>query len=283
MVSSLWKDDCNTDPPTAGASFTTLRESPKPKDPKDPKDPSKNIRFCHDLIHYAASVASSFSLFTLDDASNSVSPFCVVDANENCITIWDNSPHIMPAATDLRLRGLPFISNIQFVARTVSNLPPYPKDVNNNPIDPVIEITDASTNNVITVFTFSQTDWKPNHDIVITPVYSCVDFEEASGQSNRMKTDHTINRERVSEISTENTLIIMPNPAKDYVDIVLNSGTESITSIKIVDGMGKEIFQRSLPGDRSYLYDLNQTTPGHYIIIVNSKQNLYVKKLMVIK
>jgi len=82
------------------------------------------------------------------------------------------------------------------------------------------------------------------------------------------------------DVAFENKMVIFPNPAKISCTVLLPDGITGITSIKIFDAIGKELFVKTDVYDNSYILDLSDVSAGLYYISLLSDHHLITEKLI---
>ncbi len=90
------------------------------------------------------------------------------------------------------------------------------------------------------------------------------------------------NNEVINSSSKDINIIISPNPSNEIMNIELNSSNIDIVELSIIDITGRLIFKKSLELNGSTKVSINSKdyTPGIYNIIVNSKNNIISKKII---
>ena len=84
----------------------------------------------------------------------------------------------------------------------------------------------------------------------------------------------------VKEISSNFSLTIFPNPASYFVNISVDKPLQNIV-IKVIDGLGKEIYNTSLSEFQKFQIDCNTWANGNYLVtIYNNKENYSAKLIL---
>ncbi|MBI3137798.1 MAG: T9SS type A sorting domain-containing protein [Sphingobacteriales bacterium] len=88
-------------------------------------------------------------------------------------------------------------------------------------------------------------------------------------------------------ISVENGIRIMPNPARDQVQVLINSATGGIAGISVYDQAGKQVYRSALTlqkgNNRIFLDCLSGKPDGLYQVVVSAGNRLLTGKVLHIK
>ncbi len=84
----------------------------------------------------------------------------------------------------------------------------------------------------------------------------------------------------VSEIGTENSILVYPNPATDLVQIDL-SGDKNLEKVSITDLSGKVIFSQEQNLNGIITIAVDNLNSGMYLVIVKYDNNTAVQKLII--
>ena len=119
--------------------------------------------------------------------------------------------------------------------------------------------------------------------ILSNGTYTSNDYPEFISGDNKL----IVGNETTSILHTsgENkTINIAPNPAKDFINIFVNSLSNTTYSIKIYDINGKCIFTNNFiaeKGINKYKIKLNSFIPGIYTLELSQNENIYIEKLII--
>lgn len=78
--------------------------------------------------------------------------------------------------------------------------------------------------------------------------------------------------------------ILVPNPAKNYVDVQTNFSKSELVSIKVIDILGKVVFERSEAlnsGLQTVKLNTEKLVPGTYIVEIKSGSTVSSQKLLI--
>lgn len=85
----------------------------------------------------------------------------------------------------------------------------------------------------------------------------------------------------IYDISTNSELQLFPNPASENLTISFAFTDQKITSVKMYNSSGQEVFNEPIPNTTKTI-DISQFTDGIYFVrAISDKQNAYVKKVII--
>ncbi|HPU23779.1 MAG TPA: T9SS type A sorting domain-containing protein, partial [Candidatus Kapabacteria bacterium] len=88
----------------------------------------------------------------------------------------------------------------------------------------------------------------------------------------------TLNLASVSERS--NRLKIYPNPANKYINII---SEDEIYEVLITNSIGQLVANYNINGEKTFKIDIDSVNSGNYYILIKSKNNVYLEKLIIEK
>jgi uncharacterized repeat protein (TIGR01451 family) len=98
---------------------------------------------------------------------------------------------------------------------------------------------------------------------------------------------NTFNTEFVQALNTSTftqaNVVIYPNPATSYVQVALNNSAENISTITLMDVLGKTILKQQQIGANQTIINTASLSKGIYLIKITSETNESVVKKMIIQ
>ena len=120
-----------------------------------------------------------------------------------------------------------------------------------------------------------------------------VDINKATGRivfawndSGKSMFDSEVNTVSINEENMESVsnLLLYPNPATDYVNIIFNSISEQKIQLYIYDLSGSEVYtseSQVMQGENLLEVNTNNLAQGQYVLMVSSLNNSYPVKLII--
>ncbi|HLP63583.1 DUF7619 domain-containing protein [Flavobacterium sp.] len=116
----------------------------------------------------------------------------------------------------------------------------------------------------------------------IIPNFATIFFESNPAIVTNTFTTEFVETLGNPEFETDN-FIVHPNPANDQLNIVLSQNLGSISSIKIIDALGKTILTQKGNYSNTQTVDVNSIQSGIYFVEVTTDANSKVIKKLIIK
>lgn len=116
----------------------------------------------------------------------------------------------------------------------------------------------------------------------IIPNFAIIFFESNPAIVTNTFTTEFVETLGNPEFETDN-FIVHPNPANDQLNIVLSQNLRSISSIKIIDALGKTILTQKGNYSNTQTVDVNSIQSGIYFVEVTTDANSKVIKKLIIK
>jgi hypothetical protein len=88
----------------------------------------------------------------------------------------------------------------------------------------------------------------------------------------------------INEITSNNNIEIYPNPAKEFITIIINFDMEKDIAIEIIDLMGKPVIKREIYRTRTELIIIptDSLSHGAYTVLIKTDAKIYSEKVLII-
>ncbi len=87
----------------------------------------------------------------------------------------------------------------------------------------------------------------------------------------------------ISDNLANNSIFVYPNPVKNEFNIVLNSENNQVFDIKLMSAVGNLVYQEKNALIHLKTINVNNIKAGMYILVIENKDNVYYKKLIIQK